>query len=495
MEISVSSRDVSKTRTGLLTVHMSREMVKKVKSRKIRPITKEVFDVIKSGDFDGDFEKTVLVHTRHPAKRILLIGLGKERKIDTEKIRRSCSFITAEVKDLKLERFSVLSKGIGSVSETDFSAAVVEGILLSDYSFNKYKLEERKKEKEIKQVEIICQAGRKQKVEEAVKKAKIVSDNVNLLRDWVNEGGDELNPEKITGIARKIAKKHRMKIRVFDEKKLRKMDMNLILGVGRGSRFPPRLVVMEYRGGNGNKIALVGKGVTFDSGGLDLKPPKYIENMKMDKAGALTVLAVMKTAAELGLKANLVGLMPLVENMIGPGAYKPGGVLKSYSGKTVEVEDTDAEGRLILADTLSYAEKEFKPKLVVDFATLTGVVLIVFGEYVAALVSTDKKLSRGLFAAGQKTYERVWELPLYEEYLEEMKGEIADVRNLGYKKGIYAGTITAGAFLKKFIGKTPWAHIDIAGTAWYEKPRYYIPKGGTGFGLRLMVEFLERFRG
>lgn len=491
MDIFVSSKKLSELKTNMLVIFFSKEEIKKIFKKGIKPLFKEIEKVIISKDFDGEFKKTMLVHTENKIKRLLLVGLGNEKKIDEEKIRKACYFVLSEVKDLKLETFSILLPTIKKIKKENICKAITEGVILSDYDFNKYKIEERKRVKDIKYVELIFPKVIGKGEKEIIKKTKIVCDNVNLLRDWVNEDSDKLNPLEISKMAKDIAKKYGLKINIFDEKMLKRMGMELIINVGRGSRYPPRVVIMEYKNGKSDNIVLIGKGITFDSGGLDLKPPKYIENMKMDKAGALTVLAIMKTVAEIDMKINLIGIMPLCENMIGPMAYKPGSILKSFSGKTVEVEDTDAEGRLILADILSYAERTFKPKLMVDIATLTGSVLITFGEYVAAMLSNNKKIVNAMFQSGQRTYERVWELPLYDEYLDEIKGDVADIKNLGYKKGLYAGTIIGGAFLRKFIDRTPWIHIDIAGTGWYEKRRYYIPKGATGFGLRLILDFLN----
>ncbi|MEK6808885.1 MAG: aminopeptidase, partial [Nanoarchaeota archaeon] len=239
-----------------------------------------------------------------------------------------------------------------------------------------------------------------------------------------------------------------------------------------------------------DNVMIVGKGITFDSGGLDIKTASGMETMKMDMAGAGAVLGVMSTIAELKLKRNVIGVIPTCENLISPKSYKPGDIITAYNKTTVEVLNTDAEGRLILGDAIAYGIDKYKPKLLIDLATLTGACLVVFGEYVSALVSNDDDLSERLFSAGQRTFERVWRLPLYDEYKEMIKSDIADIKNIGHKSG-YAGTLTGAAFINRFVNKTKWAHLDIAGTAWSEGEQDYISKGGTGYGVRLLTEFLE----
>jgi len=441
-------------------------------------------------DFTGEFNQIVLVYSdRIKSKRLLLAGLGKEGKVSMEKVRKVCSSVISKAKSLKLENLAISLPKIKRLSDTETAKAIVEASVLADYRFDKYKKD--KKYKEIKELTLLG----KPKLKDVVNETTLICDNTNFVRDLVNEPGTAMNPLKITEIARNVAKQTNIKFTLLEEKQLKKLGLNLIVSVGRGSKYSPRMVILEYLGNkkDKNKIALVGKGITFDTGGINLKPSGYIETMKYDKTGAVTVLGIMKTLAELKVKKNVIGVIPLCENMIGPESYKPGDIVKSYSGKTIEVNNTDAEGRLQLADALAYAEKKYKPSLIIDIATLTGATLIIFGEYAASMISNNDNLASRMFQAGEKTYERVWRLPLYDEYMEEMKGEITDVKNLGYKGtyGGYAGVLTASAFLKNFIEKTPWIHLDIGGTGWYEKTRYYTLKGGTGWGVRLLVEFIK----
>jgi leucyl aminopeptidase len=269
------------------------------------------------------------------------------------------------------------------------------------------------------------------------------------------------------------------------------MGMKALLAVAAGSDHPAKLIVLEYRGGKKSSpvIVLVGKGITFDSGGISIKPSEKMDQMKTDMAGGAAVIAVVRGTAELGLPVNLVGIVPATENLPSGKAYRPGDIIQSLSGQTIEIITTDAEGRLILADALSYAQR-FKPAVLIDLATLTGACIIALGDHVIGMMGTDDDLKRRILRAGEHTGERVWELPLWEEYDELIKGDAADLKNSGGRAG---GAITAGAFLKKFVGDTPWVHLDIAGPAWLEKDKPYIPKGASGAGVRLILHLLANW--
>jgi len=438
--------------------------------------------------FKAKEKQFYVAETDQPPKFVVLLGLGKTSDIIIEKIRKAGASAVNVEKSIGFVKFSVYVESINSLPEHDVSKALSEGIVLGNYKFDKYKTKEKDSgEKIIEQVELYTLADFKPVIE-----AARVCDIVNESRDTANEGADIMTPIEIAAIAKSIAGKYSsVTCTILDKKQMEKMSMNLILGVSRGSEYDPVLVILEYKGaGNEKPVALVGKGVTFDSGGLNLKPSGYIENMHTDKSGAITVLYTIKAAADIGLKCNIIGVLPCCENMIGSKAQKPGSIIKSYSGKTVEIGNTDAEGRLILADAFSYTVDKLKPETIIDIATLTGSCMVTFGEHVAGMISTDEKLAKDIFDAGQKTYERVWQLPLYKEYEEEMESEKADIKNIG-SKDRYAGTITAAAFLKAFTKDKPWAHLDIAGTATTDKQKSYISAGATGFGIRLFIEFLK----
>ncbi len=439
-----------------------------------------------SAGFKGEYCQTLMVSNDNlKTRRILLVGLGKRSELNDERIRRAFAAAVLEIKKTKPATISACvameTQDIGLIR------SITEGVVLANYSFNKYKAE---KIPAIKSMEIIY-SGDTATAGKIAKTAKIICDNTNLARDICNEPGDNINPTTMAELARKIARKSGLKFSVIGDKEMKRLGLNLILSVGKGSRYPPQLVILEYGKPSKDKTVLVGKGITFDTGGINLKPSGYIETMKSDKAGAVAVLLAMKTLAELRVKKNVIGVLPLCENMLGSSAQKPGNIVRSYSGTTVEVVDTDAEGRLILADALAYAEKKYNPSMLIDIATLTGSCLVTFGEYVAGMMANNDALAKKMFEAGQKTGERIWRLPLYEEYAEEMKGDITDLKNLGYNKGRYAGAITGAAFIGKFVSK-PWLHLDIAGTDWFDKPRWYMPSGATGFGVRLLVEYLTK---
>ena len=267
-----------------------------------------------------------------------------------------------------------------------------------------------------------------------------------------------------------------------------------LLAVNRGSAEEPRFITLEYRKGNGQPVAIVGKGITFDSGGLDLKPAAYMDGMQGDMAGAAAVIGTIKAVAELGLAVNVVGVIASTENMPGGAAYKPGDVVTAYNGRTMEIGNTDAEGRVVLSDALAYAEKNFKPKCMIDLATLTGACVIALGYAAAGVMSKDAALANRLKLAGEASGEQVWELPMWDDYKDIVKSDVADVRNIPGGKGYEAGAIAGAWFLQHFVEKTPWAHVDIAGPAWSNDRKHYWDRGGTGFGVRLLVEFLKRMR-
>ncbi len=309
---------------------------------------------------------------------------------------------------------------------------------------------------------------------------------VNFAKDLVNTPSNDMTPAVLAGIAKSIGK-GRVSVKILERADAEREGMGAFLSVAKGSMEPPKFIVLSYLGGKGAPIALIGKSITFDSGGISIKPGEGMEKMKYDMAGGAVVLSVVKAAAETGLKVNLIGILPATENLPGGTASKPGDVVTSVGGKTIEIISTDAEGRLVLADALGYVKK-FGPKVIIDVATLTGACSVALGNEAIAMMGNDRALMNRLKAAGDEVYERVWEMPLYEEYLEYIKSDIADLKNSGGKTG---SLVTAGYFLKEFVGDTPWAHLDIAGTAWSEKERPYGAKGATGIGVRLLLNFLK----
>lgn len=371
----------------------------------------------------------------------------------------------------------------------NFSSEFIFGFTLKSYTFDIYKTLDKKDSKKNIIYKIIT--SYKEKIEKKYKYNEAIKSGVFLTRDLVSEPGNILHPDEYTKRLLKL-KKNGLKVTVYDKKKLKKLGCNALLGVGQGSIRGSYLVTIEW---NGNKskskpLAFVGKGVCFDTGGISLKPARFMEDMTYDMAGSAVVVGLMKNFALRKAKINAVGVVGLVENMPGGNAQRPGDIVKSYSGKTIEVLNTDAEGRLVLADAITFTEKKFKPNLIIDLATLTGAIIVSLGSEYAGLFSNDDKLSKQIFDAGKKVDEKVWRLPLHKNFDKLMNSKTADMQNINYVGG--AGSITAAQFLQRFIiNKTSWAHLDIAGMAFSKYGGALNPGGATGFGVRLLNKFVE----
>ena len=371
-----------------------------------------------------------------------------------------------------------------------FFSQFIFGFNLKSYTFNKYKTLNKEKIKEKIDFKIITK--NKEKIEKNYKYYEAIKEGVFLTRDLVSEPPNVLNPKSYVQEIQKLSKLG-LKIKSYNEKELKKLGLNALLGVGLGSANETYLVTIEWNGKNNslkNPLTFVGKGVCFDTGGISLKPAKFMEEMKYDMAGSAVVVGLLKSLALRKAKVNAVGVVGLVENMPGSSAQRPGDIVKSYSGKTIEILNTDAEGRLVLADALSFAEKKYKPKFIIDLATLTGAIIISLGEEYAGLFSNNDELSKNIFKASENVNEKVWRLPLHKNYDKLMDSTIADVQNINYSGG--AGSITAAQFLQRFIlNKTPWAHLDIAGMAFSKKAANLNPGGATGYGVRLLNNLVK----
>jgi len=375
----------------------------------------------------------------------------------------------------------------------NYSLSFVHGFNLKSYDFNKYKTQNLEKEKSFsKNLHLVSSFSNE--IEKKYKDLKAVEDGVFLTRDLVSEPPNTLNPEHYVKEILKL-KQLGLKVNVLDEKKMKNLGLNALLGVGQGSVNKSYLVSIEWNGSKNKKdkpIALVGKGVCFDTGGISLKPARFMEEMKYDMAGSAVVVGLLKTLAMRKAKANVVGVVGLVENMPGGNAQRPGDIVKSFSGKTIEILNTDAEGRLVLADALSYTENNFKPKFIIDLATLTGAIIVCLGEEYAGLFSNNDELSDKVFKSGMEVNEKVWRFPLHKNYDKLIDSTVADVQNINYSGG--AGSITAAQFLQRFIlNNTPWAHLDIAGMAFSKKAANLNPRGATGFGVRLLNNLIKKY--
>jgi len=427
---------------------------------------------------------------KKPVQRILLAGIGKKENLTKDTIRFVSGKIAQKARELKLSEFSIISPPSFVTEPTSAVSQIVEGTKMALYKFEKFKTE---KVETFPNLTIIV--SKSNKISKAIKIAEIVADGTIFTKSIANLPPNECTPTTLANFAKIISKKNNMKCTVISKQELKKKGFGGITAVGQGSKNEPKLIILEHIGGPKNQkpIVLVGKAVTFDTGGISLKPGANMDEMKFDKCGGCTVLGIMKSISELKLPINVVGIVPSVENMPGGESYRPGDIIKLYGGKTAEILNTDAEGRLILADALSYGEKHYSPKTIIDFATLTGACIIALGTNVAAIVSNDEKLTKKINDSSKRTTEEVWELPLNQDYMDMIKSDVADMKNIGIGKA--AGTITAAAFLKNAIEDTPWAHIDIAGVAWTQgatKEKPYNTKGATGFGVRLILDYLQK---
>ena len=451
-----------------------------------KTVSKAVKQSIK--EIEGSLGKISIINTlgKLPAERILLVGLGKEITQDT--FRFAAGKIALKAKEIGVSEFSVIIPKSHVHNPLISVAQIIEGIKMSLFAFDNYKSEKSKKAPELTLL-----VSNSTKIRKAISDAEKVADAVIFTKGIANMPPNDCAPATLATIAKTIAK-NKMKCTIISKSELKKRGFGGITAVGQGSKNEPKLIILEHNGGRrGEKpIVLVGKAVTFDTGGISLKPGDKMDEMKFDKCGGCTVLGIMKAVSELKLKQNIVGIVPSVENMPGGEAYRPGDIIKLYSGKTAEILNTDAEGRLILADALTYGEKKYSPKAIIDFATLTGACIIALGTNVAGMVTNDDKLGNKFKQASDNSAEAIWQLPLNEDYMKMIKSEVADIKNMGI--GRAAGTITAAAFLKEATEKTPWIHFDIAGVAWTQiatKEKPYNPRGATGFGVRLVLDYLN----
>jgi len=490
MKIKIESPNNFKRKTTMLCGFILEDSDEILGLEKIDP---KNISLIKQSinDMGGVFGKIVVIPTvdKTTTQRILLAGLGKKENFNNDTIRFVSGKIAQKARELKLKEFSIIVPPSSIIEPVSSVSQIVEGCKMSLYKFEKYK---SKKENTIPDLTILV--SKLDKISKIIKIADIISDGVLYTKEIANLPPNECTPTILANFSRHISKKNNMKCSIISKKDLVKKGFGGIVAVGQGSKNEPKLIVLEHNGGSKNEkpIVLVGKAVTFDTGGISLKPGEKMDEMKFDKCGGCTVIGIMKVVSELKLPINLVGIIPSVENMPGGESYRPGDIIKLYSGKTAEILNTDAEGRIILADALSFGEKQYSPKTIIDFATLTGACIIALGTNIAGMISNNDKLTQKIKESSKRTTEEVWELPLNDDFMDMVKSDVADMKNVGI--GRAAGTITAAAFLRNAIGNTPWVHIDIAGVAWTQvatKDKPYNPKGATGFGVRLILDYLQ----
>ena len=482
-----------------LAVYFIRQAAKKkapvVADREVATMVGRAFV---AGDFSGKAEETFLYYPEGGGKtravRILVVGLGKD-KPDRETVRKAAGAAAACALKTKAAKLLLVVPELTGMGSEEVGECLAEGVILGGYRFLKYKTKPEDDEEpgRITAVSFFAAKAVAAPVRRGVKRGRAAATAACAARDMATEPGNFWTPSHFAEYGRELAKTYGFRCRILDKAAMKKLRMGGVLGVNQGSDEPPGMVVLEYR--TGKKVPtllLVGKGLTFDSGGISLKPSAGMGDMKYDMCGGAAVLAAMAAVGEERPKRlDVIAIVPTTDNMPGPGAIKPGDVITQYGGKTVEVLNTDAEGRLILADALAYGIEKFKPTAVVDLATLTGAVIVGLGHHRSGLLSNDDKLVKKLLAAGERSGEPLWRLPLAPEYSKQMKSTVADLKNVDKRDG---GTITAASFLQEFVGETPWAHLDIAGTAWNFTEKSYIPKGPSGVGVRLLVELIRNWR-
>ncbi|HTO05594.1 MAG TPA: leucyl aminopeptidase [Myxococcota bacterium] len=453
-----------------------------------------------AGDFTGKAGELVSLPVAGiAAKRVVLIGLGDEKHASAEALRAAGGRAAKALARAKAEAASVAVPALRRVTPEAAAQALAEGLVLGAYRFDKYKTGNDKPTELARVTLLAADARQVTALRRGAAFGKLVSESANLARDLSNEPGGACTPEYLAAEARKLARSHGLKVTVFGEKELAREKMAGILAVGRGSANPPRLIALEYgaapkKAAKGARrrptLVFVGKGITFDSGGISIKPAANMDEMKHDMSGAAAVIGALRAIADLKLPVHAVGLVAAAQNMPDGNAYVPGDVITSARGKTIEVLNTDAEGRIVLSDALHYATT-FEPDAIIDLATLTGACLVALGDVCCAVLGNDEQLAEKVRDAGEATHERAWPLPLWDEHKAAIKGTFGDIVNTG---GRNAGVSTAAAFLSHFVGEVPWAHLDIAGTAWTTKETPYYAKGATGFGVRLLVDLARNWK-
>ncbi|GCE27906.1 putative cytosol aminopeptidase [Dictyobacter alpinus] len=444
-----------------------------------------------AGEFKGNSGEILTIHPQGKltAKRVIVVGLGAQEKVDTQSVRRATAVAARHAQKTGAQTIAIA----GGFSSTKFQAveeaqAAIEGVLLGIYNFRAYQSKENGTS--ISQVLLVSSKEQKAEFEQALHRAQALAEGTNFARSLINEPPNVLTPSELANRASSMAKEVGLECEIFDKDKIQELGMGGLLAVSKGSVNPPHFIVLRYRGGaSADKgMALVGKGITFDTGGISLKPGAGMDEMKGDMGGAAAVLGAMQAIAQIKPAINVTALVPTCDNMPSGSAYVPGDIVRIMNGKTIEIVNTDAEGRMILADALSFASREgLSP--ILDLATLTGAMVVALGHTMTGVFSNDEQLTQDIISAGRVAGEKYWPMPIDEEYGEYIRSEIADIKQTG---GREAGSITAAKILENFVGNASWAHLDIAGTSYVDSVKAYQEKGGTGVGVRTLTELAQR---
>jgi len=490
LEIKVIVGDVAQIETDAIVVGLfeGMEQPDEATAAVDKALDGAISSLISRNEIKGKSEEVSIVHTfgKLAARIVAVVGLGKRQDCDVDRIRRVTGQFCRALRKSNCRKVATILHGAdtGGIGLEASAKAITEGAILGLYCFTKYKKPEYEDIEEI--LIAVKEKGKVPILESGVSKGKVIAEATNLARDMVNEPANFMTPSQMAEVAKEIAVKYGLDFKVFDREEMEAMGMGALLGVAKGSSQPPKLITLAYKGDRDSEKAFgfLGKGITFDSGGISIKPSEGMEDMKGDMAGAAAVMTAVGAIAQLKPNINVTAIIPATENLPSGTALKPGDVLKAMNGKTIEVISTDAEGRLILADALSYAVKQGLSPLI-DLATLTGACRVALGLLYSGVFGNDQSLVDKVLKCGERTGERMWQMPMAEEYKEQIKSEIADIKNTGNR---YGGAITAALFLAEFVHNTPWVHLDIAGPRLSSKEAGYLVKGATGFGVRTLVE-------
>ena len=497
MEIKIARGDASQVQSQALVVNLF-EGVKQpggATGAVDHALDGAITQLIQDGEIKGKKGEITLIHTfgRTGSSRVLVAGLGKAESFGQETIRETMAGVCRYLRKLGVRQAATIAYGAGiaGLDATASGQAIAEGSTLGLYQFKNYLTADDDAPGDLEELSIVEQdASKLTDLEKGVTRGRLMAEGAMLARDMVNEPANILTPTNMAEIANAVAVEGRMELRVLEKEDMEALGMGSLLGVSKGSDQPPKLIVLQYTGDPdrpSNNLGLIGKGITFDTGGISLKPAENMEEMKGDMAGGASVIGAMKVISVLQPRINVMGMVAAVENMPGGSAQRPGDVVRSMSGKTIEVINTDAEGRLVLADALHYARQMGVTRLV-DIATLTSAMVVALGHACSGVMGNNQPLIDQITKAGESTGEKIWQLPMYDDYKEQLKSDVADIKNIG---GRPAGSITAAHFLGEFVGDTPWAHLDIAGTFLSDKEKGYLVKGGTGVPTRTLVTLVS----
>jgi leucyl aminopeptidase len=457
-------------------------------------VLKEIIDL---EDFKGESGELLFTYTRGelPAKRLLLVGLGKEKELKAEDIRKALGNASRKARDLNVKKVAISFNHFmrNKLPLADVAEAVVQGIIMGSFQNLKYKTKDLDKFKHIEELVVFSPDADEKALKAAVKSGKVIAKAVNFSRELAWGPANDITPTKLAEEAMRLDKEYGIKTTVFDRKKSEEIGLHSFLAVAQGTEEPPKFIIMDY--GSEKKdvdtVALIGKAITFDTGGISLKPSQGMPDMKADMTGGAVVIAAMEAIAQLKPNVRIVGVVPATDNMPSGKAYHPGDIIKSYSGQTIEVVSTDAEGRMIINDALTYAARNYKPKAMFDFATLTGSMAVALGNHAIGYFANDDDLADILEKASETSGERVWRMPLWKVYDSQLKSDVADFQHTGGRPG---GAITAARFLSKFVEEVPWIHMDIAGSSSQESDKDYNPKGSKGVAVRLIIDVLRYWK-